>query len=115
MSKFSSTLGKYFLGAMVATLVADGFNNSDIRKQIGKIKQDISNTGISNKNFTQLENRLGNAPLLDAPSNSAVTAAKWQATFDAIKLEGAVKKAYLEGAQAVRDSVAKASKVASKL
>ena len=105
-----NNFGKIIGTVAVTTVIAYGVSNSAIREQIGGIKEKISNTGISNKKFKQLENRLGNAPLIDGPGCSSKTATKWQEALDSIKLEGVVKKAYLEGAQAVRDSLAKASK-----
>lgn len=95
---------------VLLTLGLNVLNNSDIKKQVGQIKENVSNTDISCKNFKQLENKIGNVKLLDNPSNSSKTAIKWQEALDSIRLEGAAKKAYHQGVQAVKASATKASR-----
>ena len=83
---------KMFACGLVAAVSTTCLGNSGIQKQTGRIKQDISNTGISKNDFGQLENRLGKTSLFDDPSASSEIAIKCQEALDSIKLDGADKR-----------------------
>ncbi len=111
--KYTPLLGFSLIltGAGIFGTMSSKFISSDKQKIIDQ----IVDTGISAQKMDSLQKSIGKAPILRyvfSPGEEAARTLSWQKALDAIKLEGAVKKSYLEGQQAVRDSIAVAKNTA---
>lgn len=69
-------------------------------------KEQVRATGISSQDFEQLERSLDkNTDLIHTTRSIG-----WQHALDSLKMKAAVEKAYIEGANMVRDSIKTAAK-----
>ena len=82
-------------------------NMSQSSKIIDKNKAAIANLGVSEKNIDVLDQKIESG----FTYSSAKKAIMWQEALDSIKMDGAMKKAYFEGQQAIRDSIKLAQKI----
>ncbi len=78
-----------------------------MKNKINETKQKVAESDISAKNFQKLNNQIENR----CGGELFTRNIEWQKALDSLNTEGLVKKAYLEGQQAVRDSITKAAKV----
>jgi len=102
MSKFD--IGSYTLGLAVATGLIVGTQAKDKSNENSEIQNKIeTTTNISAKDVNKIEQEVGKGQIT------------WQQALDSLKTESAVKKAYFQGGQAVRDSLANAAKIAKKV
>lgn len=107
------SLSKVGIGCAMASIVLGGTSmvlssiNLDNRSSIkSDLQEQVKEYGISQKEYEKIENR--------ANSNSEYWSGDvltWQQALDSLQNDAACKKAYMEGAQMVRDSIANAQKV----
>ena len=74
-----------------------------------KIKEQVKETGISVKDFEAIEKKALFSSKGPVFSNMPY-ALTWQQALDSLRMKGNMEKAYLEGANMVRDSIKNAAK-----
>lgn len=110
MSKESVSMG-VTAGVLVGQILIFALSHNAMNSRINENKKKLIESDISAKNIKKIDsqiNKINDNFTIDGKIERTL---EWQKAVDSIKTEGLVKKAYMEGQQAVRDSLSKAAKV----
>ena len=97
-----AALGLILLGGIVNT-----YTNTKTMEKAQKIREEVKAYNLPVKEYEAIKNNI----YKDFYTPTADEALGWQKALDSLKMDAACKKAYMEGAQMVRDSIKVASKI----
>lgn len=104
MNSWRTTAGMAILGLSLIGMSQCSTNNT--KKEISKMQEEVKSYNLPVKEYEALEQNISNKG--GSLTNKALG---WQKALDSLKMDAACKKAYMEGAQMVRDSIKTASKI----
>ena len=102
-----TSLKNVALGMLLLTTTIHTCNSTKTMEKVQKIREEVKAYNLPVKKYEAIEINI----YKDFYTPAADAALGWQKTLDSLKMDAACKKAYMEGAQMVRDSIKVASKI----